>query len=171
MYAIENWSKTHVHGVMREVLFSFNYMWFLMEGWARQHCPEKFQNEEFKLLSEEFGRYQAKRLEKFIDNELTGIERLTAFVRHSHWCAFEDIELTPFSDKRLRMRTLGCTAQKAARKWGMSHYDCSQSGLRLRIGFFRQVHPDANVERIFTPLDQKATGAPLEADCEWIVSF
>jgi hypothetical protein len=171
MFAIEDWSKEKVHTVMREVLFSFNYMWFLMEAWAKQHCPEKVQGEEFQRLSDEFGRYQAQRLEKVVDDKLTGVARLAAFVRHSHWCAFEEIELTPLSDHSLRMRTLGCTAQKAARKWGLSHYDCGQSGLRLRTGFFRGVIPTAQVERVFTPPDEKPAGTPAEAACEWIITI
>ncbi len=171
MFAIEDWSKEKVHSVMREVLFSFNYMWFLMEAWARQNCPEKAQGEDFMRLNDEFGRHQAQRLGKVVDDKLTGVARLVAFVRHSHWCAFEEIELTPLSDQRLRMRTIGCTAQKAARKWGMSHYDCGQSGLRLRTGFFKEVIPTAQVERIFTPPEEKPAGAPDQAACEWIITI
>ena len=171
MFAIEDWSKEQVHNVMREVLFSFNYMWFLMEEWAKKHCPEKVQGEEFLNLSEEFGRYEAQRLEKVVDDKLTGADRLAAFVRYSHWCAFEDIELTPLSKHSLRMRTIGCTAQKAARKWGLSHYDCGQSGLRLRQGFFSRVIPNAMVERVFTPPDDRPAGTPSEAACEWLISF
>ena len=171
MFAIEDWSKERVHTVMREVLFSLNYMWFLMEAWAKQNCPEKAQGEEFQRLSDEFGRYQAQRLEKVVDAKLTGVPRLAAFVRHSHWCAFEEIELTPLSDHSLRMRTLGCTAQKAAQKWGLSHYDCGQSGLRLRTAFFRGVIPTAQVERVFTPPDEKPAGSPCEAACEWIITI
>lgn len=171
MFPIEDWSKERVHTVMREILFSFNYMWFLMEEWAKQHCPEKAQGEAFHRLSEEFGRYEAQRLEKVVDNKLAGVDRLAAFVGHSHWCAFEEIELTALSNQRLRMRTLDCTAQKAARKWGLSHYDCSQSGLRLRKGFFSHVLPAAQVERVFTPPDEKPAGTPSEAACEWIISI
>ena len=50
--------------MMREVLFSFNYMWFLMYEWAKKNCTEKIEGEEFQNLSEEFGRYEAQRLEK-----------------------------------------------------------------------------------------------------------
>lgn len=171
MFAIDDWNKEKVHNVMREVLFSFNYMWFLMETWAKQHCPEKVHGEEFLQLSEEFGRYQAQRLEKVIDDHHTGVVRLAEFVKHSHWCAFEEIELTPLSDTHLRMRTLGCTAQKAARKWGLSHYDCGEAGLRLRKGFFSRVISTAQVERVFTPPDARPEDAPAEAACEWIVSI
>jgi len=171
MFAIEDWSKERVHDVMREVLFSMNYMWFLMEAWAKENCPQQAQSESFMQLSEKFGRYQAQRLEKIIDEKLTGVDRLAAFVRHSHWCAFERIELDVLSDTRLRMRTLDCTAQKAARKWGVSHYDCGPGGLRLRKGFFSRVIPTAQVERVFTPPDEKPAGTPPEASCEWIITI
>lgn len=170
MFDIDDWSKEKVHDVMHEVLFSFNYMWFLMESWAKEHCPEKADSEAFLKLSDEFGRYQAQRLEKVVDGGLTGVDRLAEFVRHSHWCAFEEIELTPLSEERLRMRTLGCTAQKAARKWGVSHYDCGQTGLRLRASFFSRVIPTAQVERVFTPPDDRPQGAPAEAACEWLIT-
>ena len=171
MFAIEDWSKERVHDVMREVLFSFNYMWFLMEEWAKKNCPEKVQGESFQSLSEEFGRYEAQRLERVVDDKLSGVDRLVAFVRCSHWCAFEDIELTAISKHGLRMRTLGCTAQKAARKWGLSHYDCGQTGLRLREAFFSRVIPTATVERVFTPPDDRPAGAPPDAACEWMISI
>jgi len=171
MLDIEDWSKERVHIVMREVLFSMNYMWFLMESWARQHCPQQAGEESFQQLSDEFGRYQAQRLEKILDDKLTGVDRLIAFVKHSHWCAFEEIELTPLSDTRLRMRTLRCTAQKAAQKWGLSHYDCGPGGLRLRQGFFGRVIPTAKVERVFTPPDPKPSGTPDAAACEWVITI
>lgn len=171
MLPIESWSKERVHAVMRELLFSFNYMWFLMEDWAKRNCPELIDRDDFQQLSDEFGRYQAKRLEKIVEGAGTGVDRMAQFVRHSHWCAFEEIELTKLSDTRLRMRTLGCTAQKAAQKWGMTHYDCAKSGLRLRRGFFERVEPTARVERIFTPPDEKPAGTPDEASCAWIITI
>ena len=58
MFEIESWSKERVHTVMRELLFSFNYMWFLMEEWMKQNCPEKVDREDFQKLSEDFGAYE-----------------------------------------------------------------------------------------------------------------
>jgi len=170
MFDIDIWSKDKVHSVMRELLFSLNYMWFLMEGWIKENCPEKMESESFLKLSDEFGAYEAKRLAKTVDPSLEGMDRLVKYIEHSHWCAFEDIELTRISDNRLRMRTLGCTAQKAARKFGMGHYACGKSGLRLRSGFCRQIDPSLQVERVFTPPDEKPQGTLEEVSCEWIIS-
>jgi hypothetical protein len=171
MLPIENWNKERVHTVMRELLFSFNYMWFIMEDWVKRNCPEMIDSEDFQKLSDEFGRYEAHRLEKTVEASSTGVDRLVQFVHHSHWCVFEEIELAKLSDKRLRMRTLGCTAQKAAQKWGMPHYDCSRSALRLRRGFFGRVDPTARVERVFSPPDEKPAGTPDDASCEWIITI
>jgi hypothetical protein len=171
MLEIENWSKEQVHTVMRELLFSFNYMWFLMEEWMKRNCPEKLESEDFQKLSEDFGSYEAQRLEKTVDETSKDVDRLVQFLKHSHWCVFEDIELTKLSDKRLRMRTLGCSAQKAAKKWGMDHYDCAKSALRLRKGFFARIDPTAQVAPAFTPPDQKPAGTPSEVTCEWIISI
>lgn len=171
MLKIDNWSKQHVHDVMQELLYSFNYMWFLMENWIGKHCPEKLETEEFKQLAETFGSYEAKRLEKTVDQDTAGIDRLIAFLKHSHWCAFEDIELTRVSDTELRMRTLNCTAQKAARKWGMDFYDCGSAGLRLRKSFFSQINPKAEVRRSYTPPEARPEELPEEVSCEWIISI
>ncbi|MFW6011894.1 MAG: DUF6125 family protein [Desulfosalsimonas sp.] len=171
MLEIENWDKQQVHDVMQELLYSFNYMWFLMESWIAKHCPEKLYTEEFNKLGETFGSYEAKRLEKTVDPEVKGLDRLEAFLKHSHWCAFENIEITKLSDTKLRMRTLNCTAQKAARKWGMEFYDCSEAGLCLRRGFFSQINPEAEVRRTHTPPDDRPANLPEEVSCEWIISI
>jgi len=171
MFEYEGWSKERLHTVTRELLFSFNYMWFLMEEWIRRNCPEKLQSEDFQKMSEEFGAYEAHRLAKTVDETSAGVDRLVRFLKHSHWCAFEDIELTILSDRRLRMRTLGCTAQKAAKKWGMDHYDCGRGALRLRQGFFRRIDPTARVSRVFTPPDEKPALAPAETSCEWMIEI
>lgn len=60
------------------------------------------------------------------------------FLEHSHKSAFEDIELTKLSDNSIQMRTIGCTAQKAAKKRGMGYYNCGRE------------KPDAT-QRIFWP--------------------
>ncbi|MFO8111229.1 MAG: DUF6125 family protein [Desulfosalsimonadaceae bacterium] len=171
MFDIEKWNKEETYAVMLELLYSFNYMWFLMEGWVKTHCPEKADSEAFRVLSEQFGAYQAKRLEKTITEPVEGIDRLTAFLRHSHWFAFEDITLEKLSDTRLRMRTSGCTAQKAAKKWGMDHYACGDGGFRLRKGFFTRVDPSATVTRVFTPPDEKPADIPDDISCEWIIAI
>ncbi len=171
MLETENWSKQHVHYVMRELLYSFNYVWFLMEDWAQRNCPEKAEGEDFKKIAETFGAYEAKRLEKTVDQSLQGVDLLIAFLKHSHWCAFEDIELVKLSESRLRMRTLDCTAQKAAKKWGKDCYDCSITGLRLRKGFLGQINPDAAVSRVFSPPDPRPEDIPAGVSCQWIVSL
>jgi len=171
MFDIEKWSKERVHEVMLELLTGFNYMWFLMEGWLKQHCPEKAQSEEFLALSGEFGAYEVKRLGRVIKESLTGVDRLIEFVRHSHWCAFEDLEITKISDKQIMMRTVGCSAQKAAKRWGLDHYACGDGGLRLRQGFFAAVDPSARVERVFTPPDERPAGIPEEVSCQWLISI
>jgi len=171
MLDIENWSKERVHAVMLELLVSFNYMWFLMMEWLKQNCPGKIDSEDFQKLSETFGMYEAKRLEKTVNEKKDGVEELIQFLEHSHWQVFENIHLAKISDKQLRMRTHGCTAQKAARKWGMEYYDCGKSALRLRQAFFAQINPTAQVTRIYTPPDERPAEIPQEVSCEWRISI
>lgn len=171
MLEIENWSKAQTHGIMMELLFSFNYMWFLMEGWAKANCPEQANSEEFRKLADQFGAYQAKRIGKTITEPLEGLDRLVAFLKRSHWFAFEDIKLENLSDKKLRMRTAGCTTQKAAKKWGMDHHACGDAGIRLRTSFLTHVNPSVKVSRVFTPPDEKPADTPEEISCEWIITI
>jgi hypothetical protein len=171
MFDIENWDKDHTYKVMRELLYSFNFMWFLQEGWVQENCPKLAEGESFQRLSEDFGAYQAKRIERILDDPGKGVDRLVAFLRHSHWFAFEDIDLFKVSESELRMRTLNCTAQKAAKKWGMDCYDCSESGRRLRQGFFAHVDPTAEVTRTHTPPDKRPPDLPDDVSCEWRITI
>ncbi|MGC9324821.1 MAG: DUF6125 family protein [Desulfomonilia bacterium] len=171
MFPVDDWNKERVHNVMMELLYSFNFMWFLMEEMIKKNCPEEVARDGLQQLSEKFGNYEAKRLEKTIPGESEGIERLIRFLEHSHWCAFEDIEITKLSDTSFRMRTQNCTAQKAAKKWGMEYYDCGTGAHMLRSGFFRTIDPNARVTRVFTPPEKAPDGTPIEVSCEWVISL
>jgi hypothetical protein len=171
MFEIKDLSKDHVYEIMRELLYSFNYMWFVVEGWVKNTPPEELKAEAFLDFSEQFGSYEVLRLAKVLDPPEGEIERFICFLERSHWAVFEDVELTKISDSELRMRTRGCTSQKAARKWGMGYYECGQAGLRLREGFFREINPKARVTRVFTPPDARPAGCPEEVSCEWRVTI
>ena len=171
MFPVDEWSKQRVHSVMMELLYSFNFMWFLMEEFIKKNCPEDVAREGLLILSEQFGAYEAKRLEKTVQGDSEGIDRLIRFLEHSHWCAFENIEVTKLSDTSLRMRTLNCTAQKAARKWGMEFYECGAGALRIRSAFFRHINPKSVVTPVFTPPQKAADASAPEASCEWVISI
>lgn len=53
---------------------------------------------------------------KLSTKRIIGLDRVTQFLKHSHELTFEDIEQTKLSDNSIRMRTIGCTAQKAVKK-------------------------------------------------------
>ena len=110
-------------------------------------------------------------MEKTIQGKAEGVDRLIQFLEHSHWCAFENIEITKLSDTRMRMRTLDCTAQKAAKKWGMDCYECGPGALRLRSGFFGWINPRARVTPAFTPPEKAGEGTPPDVSCEWLISI
>ncbi len=171
MFDIGNWSKEKVHSVSMELLYSFNFMWFLMDAWGKENCPEKVGNDDYWKLFSDFGAYEAQRLEKTLDPGIAGLDRMVQFLRHSHWSAFENLELTKLSGSSLRMRTHGCTAQKAVKKWGREYHECGKTGLMLRTGFFGRIDPMAKVQRVFTPPDARPPEAPEEASCEWIITL
>ena len=171
MFPVDEWSKERVNSVMMELLYSFNFMWVLMEEWVKKNCPDKTAREEMLEMYEQFGYNEAKRLEKTLQAKNDGVDRLISFLEHSHWCAFEDIEITKISKSSFRMRTLNCTAQKAAKKWGMDFYECSLGAQKIRSGFFRYINPLTRVTPVFTPPQKAGDGTPPGANCEWIVSI
>lgn len=171
MLDIGELSKNSVYNVMRELLYSFNYAWFLMEDWIKKTHPEDVNNEDFLVLVEEFGAYEAKRLSRVLDTSEGGIETLINFLNHSHWAVFEEIEGERISEKSFKMKTFDCSTQKAAKKWGMDYYNCSEQGCRIREGFFRKINSDARVERIFTPPDERIDGIQERISCEWLITL
>jgi hypothetical protein len=164
-------SKDTVYHVMRELLYSFNYAWFLFEERVKSKHPEEFESEEFRRLYEEFGSYEAKRLSKVLDISRGGVDALIHLLKHSHWAVFENIEAEKLTEKSFRMRTIDCSAQKAAKKWMMEYYECGPTGLLLRRGFFRRVNESVKVQRIFTPPDTRPEGTPEDVSCEWLISI
>jgi len=171
MFPVDTWSKERVYDVMIELLYSFNYMWFLMEDWVKKNCPEEEALEGMLALTDEFGAYEAKRLAKTVEEGPEGIDRLIRFLEHSHWYAFENIEVTKLSDTTARMTTTECSSQRAAKKWGMEYYDCGSSALRLRSSFFRWVDPRARITPEFTPPEEKPEEFPSDTSCSWIISI
>ena len=171
MFQIEQWSKERVHNVTMELLYSFNYMWFLAEEWIKKNCPEDVAREGMLHLTDEFGAYEARRLEKTVPKDIEGIDRLIRFLEHSHWCAFEDIQITKLSDTSMRMSTVNCTSQLAAKKWGMEYYDCGTVALRLRTAFFKRINPAARVTPILTPPDKAADDFPSQTACAWLITI
>lgn len=164
-------NKGSVYHVMRELLYSFNYAWFLFEERVKSKHPEEFKSEEFRRLYEQFGSYEAKRLSRALDISAGGVDALMHLLKHSHWAVFENIEATKMTEKSFRMRTIECSAQKAAKKWMMEYYECGPTGLLLRSGFFGRVNENVRVQRIFTPPDIRPEGTPENVSCEWLISI
>ena len=170
MFDIGEMSKDSVYEVMRELLYSFNYAWFLMDDWIKKNHPNA-NSEDLLVLAEEFGAYEAKRLSRVLDTSAGGIERLIHFLNHSHWKVFEEIESERISERSFTMKTFNCSTQKAAKKWGMDYYDCSEQGCRIREGFFKEIHSGVLIERIFTPPDTRIAGFEENISCEWLITL
>ncbi len=171
MFPIQEWTKDRVYNVMMELLYSFNYAWFPMEKFIRENFPEEIAQAGLFDLTDKFAANEAKLLEKSVEQESEGIDRLIGFLELSHWSLFEDFRITKLSDTRLRINTFGCTIQKAAKSWGMDYYDCTGVAYRARLSFLRYVNPKTTVTPSFLP--SQKTGEPHSpgASCEWIVSI
>ncbi|MDH4068335.1 MAG: DUF6125 family protein [Dehalococcoidia bacterium] len=163
--------KDILYDVMLQQMYSLNYVWLRYEGFIQQKAPELYGNEEYYHLYEEYGSEEARRLVKALGLPGEEIEDLARFLKYSHWAIFENIEVAEVTANSFRMRTLDCSAQRAAKKWGLEYYDCGTGGLRIRNGFFKGINARAKVERIFTPPEATPEGRPAIASCEWLISL
>jgi len=171
MMEIDRLSKDDAYGVMRELLYAFNMMWFLSDEWVKKYCPEKHNNEDYLAMLEKFGAYEAKRLAHVLDISKRNCDTFVKFLKHSHWAVFEDVEIEKVSATSFTMQTIDCSTQRAAKKWGMEYYDCGHTGCLIRKGFFGAIHSDVKVARLFTPPDQRPEGVSAQVSCKWRVAI
>jgi hypothetical protein len=170
MLEIEALSRETVYNVMKELLYSFNYMWLQFEEWIKRRYPEDSENEDLRKIHEDFGSYQAKRLSKALNTSGGGIDALIELAKHSHWAVFENIELEKLTEKSFRMRTIECSSQRAAKRWGLEYYDCTLSSSLCRNGFFKETNQKVKIQRVFTPPETRPEGTPENVSCEWLIS-
>jgi hypothetical protein len=161
--------KDTLYNVMLQQLYALNYMWFRFEGFIRVRDPEARGSKEYYQLIEEYGSEEARRLVKALGFPRKEIKDLARFLKYSHWAIFENIEIAELTANSFRMRTLDCSAQSAAKRWGMKYYDCGTEGLRIRSGFFKGINPKAKVQRIFTPPEAGPEDIRENVSCEWLI--
>jgi hypothetical protein len=171
MLNIREIKKDTLHAVMLQQLYALNYMWLRFEGLIQQKAPEAYMGEEHYQLYEDYGSEEARRLVKAFGFPREETSDLARFLKYSHWAVFESIEIAELTANSFRMRTLDCSAQRAAKKWGLEYYDCGAGGLRIRNGFYKGISPRARVQRIFTPPEARPADRPVGASCEWLISL
>jgi hypothetical protein len=163
--------KDTLYDIMLQQMYSLNYVWMRIEGLVQHRAPGVYGSEEYYQLFEDYGSEEARRLIKALDLPRKQIKDLARFLQYSHWAIFENIEIAELTADSYRMRTLDCSAQRAARKWGLEYYDCAAAGLRIRKGFFKGISPRARVQGIFTPPEAGPGDRPATASCEWLISL
>lgn len=163
--------KDTLYNVMLQQMYSLNYVWMRLEGFIQVKAPEAYISGEYHQFMEEYGSEEARRLVKALGFPREKIKDLTGFLQYSHWAIFENIEIAELTPNSFRMRTLDCSAQSAAKRWGMEYYDCRTAGLRIRSGFFKGINPKAKVQRIFSPPEARPEGTRAIVSCEWLVSL
>lgn len=170
MLEIEGLSKEAVYNLMRELLYSLNYSLFRFEDWVRARYPEELEGEELHRLYKESGSYEAKRLCKALSISGGGADTLIHLLRHSHWAVFENIEARRLTERSFIMRTIECSAQRAAQRSGTEYYDCRLTASLVRAGFFEALNHNVKIQRIFTPPETRPEGIPGNVSCEWLIS-
>lgn len=173
MIDIETMDKKALYDVMLDLMYSMNVGWLKMEsnlkGIYRSLNKETELNQILNQANADLGRYEAKRLAQTL---MLGadIDSLIRALLHSHWAAFENIEVQKLSDKSFRMRTLDCTAQKATQRKGLKYYDCSLPSLELRQVFFSELNGTAKVKSVFAP-GESGTFINGNVSCEWEITI
>jgi hypothetical protein len=142
--------KDTLHTVMLQQLYALNYVWLRFEGLIQERVPELYGSETYYQLYEAYGSEEARRLVKALGFPRKEIKDLVRFLKHSHWAIFENIEIAEVTASSFRMRTLDCSAQRAAKKWGLDYYDCGTGGLRIRNGFFKGINRKTEVRRLIS---------------------
>jgi len=171
MLSVRAIKKDILYNVMLQQMYSLNYVWMRMEGLIQHRAPELYGSEQYYRLFEDYGSEEARRLIKALDLPRKEIKDLARFLKYSHWAIFENIEIAGLTADSFRMRTLNCSAQRAAKRWGLDYYDCGAGGLRIRNGFFKGINAKARVQRVFTPPEARPEGRPAAASCEWLISL
>jgi hypothetical protein len=163
--------KDALYEVMLQQMYALNYVWMRLEGLLQQKAPEVYESEEYYQLYDAYGSEEARRLVKALGFPGKEIKDLARFLKYSHWAIFENIEIAEATANSFRMRTFDCSAQRAAKRWGLDYYDCGAGGLRIRNGFYKGIDPRAKVKRIFTPPETGPEGRTAVASCEWLISL
>ena len=176
MIDIEHMDKKAVHDVMLDLLYSINVGWFKLESHLTEIYSSLNRNPELnKLLIqvyEDFSRYEAKRLLRTLDIKGTDIDSIIEVLKHSHWFAFENMQVEKLTAKCIRMRTIDCSTQRAMKKRGGTPYDCTLGGnLACREGFFAEINDSAEVKRIFAPPESVPSSLDNNVSCEWEISI
>jgi len=163
--------KDTLYAVMLQQMYSLNYMWLRFEAILQEKLPQYYGSEEYHKLAGEYGSDEAKRLVKALNFPREQIKDLAEYLKYSHWAIFENIEIAELTPNSFRMRTLDCSAQRAAKRYGLDHYDCRNTALRIRTGFFKGLNPRANVQRIFSPPEARPESRGATISCEWLISL
>ncbi|MCK5434425.1 MAG: hypothetical protein KAI42_03980 [Dehalococcoidales bacterium] len=163
--------KEALYAVMLQQMYSLNYVWLMYESYIQQKAPELYGSEQYYRIFEDYGLDEARRLIKALGFPREEINDLSKYLQYSHWAIFENIEIAELTANSFRMRTLDCSAQSAAKRWGMEYYDCGTAGMRIRSGFFKGINRKAKVQRIFTPPEARPEDTRANVSCEWLVSL
>jgi len=171
MLDIRRIKKDTLYAVMLQQMYSLNYMWLRFEAILQEKLPQYYGSEEYYRLVGEYGSEEARRLVKALNMPREQINDLAEYLKYSHWTIFEIIEIAERTPTSFRMRTLDCSAQRAAKRYGREYYDCGNAGLRIRTGFFTGLNPKANVQKIFSPPEARPEGRHETVSCEWLISL
>jgi hypothetical protein len=171
MLEIENLSKETVYNVMFQHLYAMNFGWFQFEHVIRAKHPEIIKGEEYTKVIVEYCSLEAKSLAKVLGITGTGMDSLIKLLQFSHWAVFEHFEVEKLAAESCRMRIADCSVQRAARKWGMKHYDCADVTLAGLRGFCNYVNQQMIVIKDFAPPEVSPQGVLENVSCSWVISI
>jgi len=171
MLEISNLTKETTYLVMRELLYTLNWLHIQLTLLLSTKYPQEMSSKELHTIHETVGSHEAKRLSRVLNISGEGVDALMQLARYSHWAVFENIEVTKLTERSFRMRIIECSTQKSWGRQGLGRYDCGSPSLLARSGFFKATNPKAKVSKIFTRPEDRPDGTPENVSCEWQISI
>ncbi|HOG07002.1 MAG: DUF6125 family protein [Syntrophales bacterium] len=171
MLDVEKYGKQTVHDLLLKHLIVINAGWFKFENLIRATHPEVLAGNGYVQIMEELCSDQARGLARVLGVQGDGIDSMIELLRCSQWGVFERFEIERLSETSCLMRIMGCSTQRAARKWGMDHYACAEATMVCLGSFCKQVNRDATIHKIFAPPEVDPVGNRGQVSCEWVISI
>lgn len=171
MLDIEGLSKEEVYRIMLKHLVVMNLWCFMYDNLIRNTHPEVLESDEYMKIFEDYSAAQATELSKVLGITDQNIDSLVRLLRHSHWGIFEEIEVDKRDENTCSMRIYNCSTQRAAGKWGLEHYDCTDATLACLNSFCRCINGGATVKKVFAPPELPQPGTPETLSCEWLITL
>lgn len=126
--------------------------------------PGLFKGPQWLEIGRGVGLREGLGLRQVLPPGLSGAGALAEALRHSHWKALEEAEVSA-SGEEVELKVLGCSARQALARWRVEGYDCSEFTRAILEGLAEGLGLRAEAELLEGP---RPAGRG-EVSCRWRV--